>query len=96
MGDASCWPRQSNLSGASTQCRKQQNHGFKGDQTLPTRFRSTGGLYLMVSRAKPATGGEIHGALGPCCGIQQGVVTGAVHPGAANYEVVGFAIGRHQ
>ena len=50
----------------------------------------------MVSRAKPATGGEIHGALGPCCGIQQGVVTGAVHPGAANYEVVGFAIGRHQ
>ncbi len=52
--------------------------------------------YLMVARAKPATGGEVHGALSSCGGVQQSEVSCTVHPGAANNDVMGLAIGRHQ
>ena len=52
--------------------------------------------YLMVTRAKPATGGEVHGALSPCGGVQQSEVSCAVHPGAAHNDIMGLAVGRHQ
>ena len=52
--------------------------------------------YLMVTRAKPSTGGEVHGALSPCGGIQQSEVACAVHPGAAHNDIMSLAVGRHQ
>ena len=51
---------------------------------------------LVSAVSKPAAGSEVQAALSACGDVRQLEFPVAVHPGASDDDVVGFAVGRHQ